>query len=69
MAVNFALAKAKDIASGRPRRTHEEVAHIVATHCETCQHLRPSDRRCSLCGCPVADKIPLGREHCPLGKW
>jgi hypothetical protein len=72
MAANYLTAQARDILHGRPRRTPEECTAILKEHCEgngtPCPHFR-TDRRCSFCGCPVADKIPLAREHCPIGKW
>jgi hypothetical protein len=73
MALNYAAAQGRDILAGRPRRTPEECAEIVRVHCEgegtPCPHFRLTDRRCSACGCPVAEKIPMAREHCPMGKW
>jgi hypothetical protein len=67
MAANFATAHARDLLAGRPRRDEGETARLRGI-CESCEHLR-SDRRCSLCGCPVVDKIVMAREQCPVGKW
>lgn len=69
MAANYAAAQARDFIAGKPRRTEEELEHILEV-CRSCtDHFRPSDQTCSLCGCPIADKSPLAREHCPIGKW
>lgn len=69
MAANYAAAQTRDILAGRPRRSPDECNRILREHCETCAHFRASDRRCSLCGCPVGSKIPMAREHCPIDKW
>ena len=73
MAMNYVAAQTDDLLAGRPRRTRDEAATILQTHCNPpgspCPHYRPSDGRCSLCGCPVRDKIPMARQHCPIGKW
>ena len=68
MAVNLAGAITRDVLAGCPRRTKEEADEIFNTICKPCEFLR-SDNRCAQCGCPVVDKIPLGRERCPIGKW
>lgn len=69
MAVSFAGAVTRDVLTGSPRRTEEESIAILRDHCKQCPKFRHSDQRCSLCGCPMADKIPMAREHCPIGKW
>lgn len=73
MAGNLLIATGKDILAGMPRRDMDEMRRITAI-CDggggaRCQHFRPSDRKCSLCGCPVVEKIAMEREHCPIGKW
>jgi len=69
MSANYVAAQTRDVLAGRPRRTPEEAEAIFATHCQPCEWLRASDQRCSKCGCPVRSKIPMLREHCPVGKW
>lgn len=66
--VSYGTAVVRDTLAGRPRRTPEEQAAILAI-CRECPAFRHSDETCSRCGCPIAQKSPLGREHCPVGKW
>lgn len=67
-AANFAGALARDVAAGRPRRTDEERAAILAI-CRGCMMFRPSDESCAQCGCAIPRKSALAREHCPRGLW
>ena len=73
-AKNLAVATARDVLAGRPRRTPEECEEIFQVHCkgrdtgQRCEFLR-TDERCAKCGCPLREKIPMAREHCPAGKW
>lgn len=73
MAVNFAKAVAKDILHGLPRRSDEEIVHILTTHCQGCELVILNERtfRCSHqgCGCHLASKASKAEEHCPVGKW
>jgi hypothetical protein len=62
--------------AGRPKRTQEEVAGILETHCKKCDWYDPEQLRCRGCGCKVTDsafailnKIKMATEHCPKEKW
>jgi hypothetical protein len=37
--------------------------------CQPCEYYVREDGRCELCGCAMARKHRLAREHCPIGKW
>lgn len=37
--------------------------------CAVCEHWRPSDGRCSRCGCWTRAKLALAAESCPDGRW
>jgi hypothetical protein len=37
--------------------------------CKSCEKYRPSDNRCSLCGCFVMAKASWRSQKCPIGKW
>jgi len=74
-AVKYAKALMRWIAAGRPVRTDDEVAEIVAM-CEACKHYKAKQKRCSVCGCRVStgklavfNKCRLLTEFCPWGKW
>jgi hypothetical protein len=68
MAANLAGAIARDLKAGRPRRTAEQVDAIIGI-CKSCEKWRPTDRRCSLCGCYMQHKAAWATEHCKLNKW
>jgi hypothetical protein len=60
--------------SGFPTRTDDEVESIYETHCKPCDEF--VEGRCRQCGCPVVsegmilkNKLAMGSEVCPLGKW
>jgi hypothetical protein len=61
-------------ASGRclkgknPKCSDEEAARRLAL-CLACEYRRPSDGRCTLCGCFVSVKTHAAAESCPIEKW
>jgi hypothetical protein len=73
-AISYAFAVARWTAGGRPTRTDEEVATILAI-CQACPHFQPVGKahgQCLLCGCgcsadasALANKLRMGTEHCP----
>lgn len=69
MAVSFAGAVVGDLLAGRLRRSPEEVAEILRTHCEPCAQFMRESRRCAVCGCFLGRKAAMAGEHCPQGKW
>lgn len=61
------------IKAGRPRRTDEQVAALLAI-CQGCEHY--TDGACAKCGCPanasqsaLRNKLRIATEACPIGKW
>ncbi len=81
MAANLARAAgraATAIVKGKPIAASEEQIADRTAICtgsitgKPCDHFRPSDGRCSLCGCGLTrflSKIKLATERCPVGKW
>ena len=73
MAANYARSTVRHLAAGRPQASPELQAARLAA-CESCDHLRPSDRRCGLvrgcgCGCPVDEKVQRLLDRCPVNRW
>lgn len=64
------------IQKGRPRRSPEEVEAIFNEHCSKCERFDAASKSCKSCGCavaasghPLANKISMATEKCPLGRW
>lgn len=64
------------VASGRPTRTDDEVKDIYENHCLKCERFDHDAQSCNACGCairlsgtPLTNKIKMGSEHCPIGRW
>jgi hypothetical protein len=71
MAANLAKAAGAEAVAhmqGLPAPAPEEIASRLAI-CETCDHFRASDERCSKCGCFLKFKTAWRSQHCPIGKW
>lgn len=71
MAANFATALVQEQVAkfrGIPEPGAEEQARRKAI-CDGCPHLRPSDGRCSKCGCWRDKKVAWRSQRCPLRKW
>ena len=73
MAASYARSTVRHLAAGRPQASPELQAARLAV-CESCDHLRPSDRRCGLvrgcgCGCPVETKVGRLLDRCPVNRW
>ena len=82
-AAGYARAIAKWETAGRPQRTDAEVDHSWSEFCQPCEML--VNGKCTACGCPVKptreeskqavisksllNKLRMGTEHCPIGKW
>ncbi len=73
--IKYTRALARWIKAGRPTRTDEEVATIVAV-CKGCDKYVVDKKRCSVCGCGVStgglaifNKARLEMERCPKDKW
>lgn len=64
------------IKAGRPVRPAGEIRNIYAQKCVPCENYGRKTSTCRLCGCRVdtkrtafLNKIAMGTEHCPAGKW
>ncbi len=74
--MNYSKALRKWIAAGRPERTDEEVAAILAEHCGGCRMYDKKREVCNSCGCPanknlpaIRNKLKMATEACPLGRF
>lgn len=68
MARNAARALMRNTAaaiSGDALRVSQETKAERLEICRACPKFRPSDGRCSLCGCWTAVKLSLAAESCP----
>lgn len=71
VAINFTAATARDAAHGFARLPAEAIEARLAI-CRGCDRYRPSDGRCSACGCHLAGvnaKAARPHERCPLERW
>jgi len=72
---SYAQAVARWMAAGRPTRSAEEIARLLAI-CRACPHYDPKAQICRVCGCRTTDaasawrnKLAMATEECPMGKW
>jgi hypothetical protein len=63
-------------AQGKPTRTKEEIEKLFEDHCKGCDRYDPVKHACKNCGCavstkssPLANKLAMASEHCPLGRF
>lgn len=76
-AAKYVRAVARWIRAGRPVRSRGEVARIYDELCRPCvPHFNAETGSCRRCGCRVnksrnalLNKIKMGTEKCPVGKW
>ena len=66
--LSFLGSVASHLIAGLPQAT-EEVRAARLSLCSSCEFFRPSDGRCSLCGCFTGIKAQWQGEKCPHGKW
>lgn len=73
--VRYTNAVTRWILAGKPTRTDEEVEKLLAT-CKQCEEYDEEKQRCKACGCninlntnPLLNKLRMGTEQCPKGKW
>jgi len=74
--MNYFGAVRRWVASGSPTRTPEEVKELFETHCKGCEMYDEEKHACKTCGCniapvgdPLANKLAMATEHCPLGRF
>lgn len=76
-AVKYTKAVARWIRAGRPTRSPEQIAAILAI-CQACEHYEPQQQACGVCKCrcnkkpqPLANMIAMATEHCKARprKW
>jgi len=70
---HYTSAILKWVGSGLPKRDKKEIERLYNI-CKNCS--RNKNGVCKICGCrtnqsnvPVANKIAMKTEECPLGKW
>lgn len=75
-AVSYTEAVIEWTAAGRPEQSDKDVRRIFEEHCKPCKRFDSDRQRCLDCGCRVAEdghvlfnKIKMGTQHCPRGKW
>jgi hypothetical protein len=71
MATNLARATLAELAqrmTGRKPIPKDVVEKRLAI-CHSCEFFRPSDERCSKCGCFLKHKTAWRSQKCPVGKW
>ena len=72
----YSMAVARWIAAGRPVREWAEVERIFDEVCRPCGTFDPKRGSCQGCGCKInrsgralMNKIRMGSEFCPQGRW
>jgi hypothetical protein len=73
---NYYGAVRRWYADGKPTRTEEQVEHLFEENCKDCDRYDPDKHACKNCGCtvstkssPLANKLAMATEHCPLGRF
>jgi hypothetical protein len=73
---NYFGAIRRWVAMGRPTRSQEEINELFENHCKGCERYDKEKHACKNCGCtvstdshPLANKLAMKSEHCPLGRF
>ena len=73
---NYFGAVRRWVANGRPSRSEEEIEKLFETHCKDCERYDEKRHACKNCGCtvstdasPLANKLAMASEGCPLGRF
>lgn len=73
---NYYGAIRRWMANGRPTRSEEEIEQLFEEHCKGCERYDSVKHACKNCGCtvstdssPLANKLAMASEHCPLGRF
>lgn len=63
-------------ALGKPTRSPEEIEKLFEENCKGCDRYDNEKHACKNCGCsvstkssPLANKLAMASEHCPLGRF
>ena len=74
--VHYVGAVRRWVAKGRPSRSKEEIEKLFKENCEKCDRYDPATHSCKNCGCavtlsvtPLANKLAMATEVCPLGRF
>lgn len=74
--IGYTSAIQRWVAAGRPTRTAEQIKSIFEDHCNKCDMYDREKNSCKNCGCslattgnPLTNKLAMGTEKCPLGRW
>ena len=59
----------RDLPKALSKRANADVRKARREACESCEHFRKSDKRCSKCGCFMYLKVAVKRARCPDGRW
>lgn len=68
-AIRAVIDESTAVISGVPSVSSDELQRRVSICTEPCEFFRPSDSRCSKCGCFMAFKARLRSQQCPAGRW
>lgn len=73
---NYFGAIRKWVAKGKPVRSANEIEKLFEEHCSKCKRYDSKKKVCKNCGCnintgsvPLANKLAMKTEHCPLGRF
>lgn len=73
---NYFGAIRRWVAHGRPTRSKEEIEQLFNEHCKGCERYDEEKHACKNCGCvvstdssPLANKLAMATESCPLGRF
>lgn len=73
---NYFGAVRRWVANGKPSRSEEEIKELFEANCQGCERYDEKRHACKNCGCavstdasPLANKLAMASEHCPLGRF
>ena len=74
---NYFGAVRRWVANGKPSRSPEEIVKLFEENCDAgCERYDPERHACKNCGCtvstdssPLANKLAMATERCPLGRF
>lgn len=73
---NYYGAVRRWVANGKPSRSPEEITKLFEENCKGCERYDSEKHACKNCGCtvstdssPLANKLAMASERCPLGRF